>query len=190
MGRWFQHNGIRVFNLTGRFPFIGNGYWKTGYNRPFIWNPISGETTELHLPDISGDLSVMDWSPDGKRVLLARTNTMARQNLAIYELATCKLFELKHPGGFYGIGMTFASTAHLMDGEIMAVWQDAANPPQLIALDSLTGRKKRTVLPAGAVPPGRPWKNITFKSTDEETIQAWLGLPEYKGPIPYHSAHP
>jgi dienelactone hydrolase len=202
----FQHNGLISFNTTtgkalgelwhdgssimafgfsplpGDFRLLATAT-KTGYNRPFIWNPVSGETTELHLPDISGDVSVMDWSPDGKRILLARTH-QAKQNLLIYELTTGKRIELKHPGGFYGMGMTFAPTAHLMNGEILAGWQDAANPPQLIALDSLTGRKKRTVLPADPVPPGRPWKNITFKSTDGQIIQGWLGLPQGKGPFP------
>ncbi len=40
------------------------------------------------------------------------------------------------------------------------------------------------MLSAGEVPPGKPWKNITFKSTDGETIQGWLALPDGKGPFP------
>jgi dipeptidyl aminopeptidase/acylaminoacyl peptidase len=68
--------------------------------------------------------------------------------------------------------------------EIIAGWQDSTHPPQVIALDSRTGKKTRTVLSAGDVPPGKPWKQITFKSTDGETIQGWLALPDGKGPFP------
>ena len=202
----FQHHGLIAFNtatgqtlgelwdgsssvgafgfspLPGDFRLLATGT-KTGDNRPFIWDLVSGETTELHLPVLSGDVSVMDWSPDGKRILLARTHE-ARQNLAVYELATHELTELKHPGGFYGMGMTFAPTAHLVNGEILAVWQDVANPPQLIALDSRTGHRIRTVLPAGEVPPGHPWKPVRFQSADGAIIQGWLGVPKGKGPFP------
>ena len=113
----------------------------------------------------------------------------ARQNLVTFELATHKLTELKHPGGFYGMGMTFAPTAELINGEIIAGWQDAVNPPQLIALDGRTGQKTRTVLSAGEVPPGHAWKHVTFKSTDGETIQGWLGLPDGQA-IPDHPTRP
>ena len=85
----FQHNGLIAFNTTtgkalgelwdggssimafgfsplpGDFRLLATGT-KTGYNRPFIWNPVSGETTKVHLPDFPGDVSVMDWSSDGK----------------------------------------------------------------------------------------------------------------------------
>ena len=202
----FQHNGLMAFEtatgkklgelwdngssvmafgfspLPGDFRLLATGT-TTGYNRPFIWNPVSSERKELPLPDLVGDVSAMDWSPDGERILLARSY-QARQHLAIYELATGKSTGLNHPGGFYGMGMAFAPTAHLTDSEILAGWQDATHPPQLIALDSRTGRKTRTVLSAGDVPPGRSWKHITFRSSDGETIQGWLGLPEGKGPFP------
>ena len=202
----YQHNGLMAFNTTtGKilgelwdfgssimafgfsplpddFRLVATGT-KTGYNRPFIWNPVAGEREELLLSNFTGDVSVMHWSSDSKRILLARTY-QAKQNLAIYELATRKLTELKHPNGFYGMGMTFAPTADLINGEIIAGWQDAVSPPQLIALDSRTGKKTRTILSAGEVPPGHPWKHVTFKSTDGEIIQGWLGLPDGKGPFP------
>lgn len=181
---WDEGSSIRAFAfspLPGDFRLLATGT-KTGFNRPFIWYPLTRERADLVLPRLTGDVSLMDWSPDGKRILLARSHE-ARQHLAIYSMDTGKLTELKHPGGFYGMGMAFAPTAHMTDGEVLSVWQDATHPPQFTALDSRTG-KMRTVLSAGEVPPGRPWQHITFKSADGETIQGWLCLPEGKGPFP------
>ncbi len=63
-------------------------------------------------------------------------------------------------------------------------WQDPVNPARLIALDSHTGRKLRTVLSAGDVPEGRPWKHISFVSENGDTIYGWLAVPEGEGPFP------
>jgi len=181
---WDEGSSIMAFAFSpvpGDFRLLATGT-KSGYNRPFMWDPVTGERAELPLDKLTGDVSLMDWSADGKRVLLARS-FQARQHLAVYWLESGKLAELKHPGGFYGMGMAFAPTAHMEDGEILSIWQDATHPPQLVALDSRSG-KTRTVLSAGEVPPGRPWQHITFKSTDGETIQGWLCVPEGKGPFP------
>jgi dienelactone hydrolase len=157
---------------------------KTGNSRPFIWDPVSNIRTELNLNEIPGDVGVMDWSPDGKRILLSNSHR-AIQQLYVYELPHGKLRKLDHPDGFYGVGTGFMLDAIITtDHEIIAGWQDSTHPPQLIALDSRMGKKTRTVLSAGEVPPGKPWKNITFKSTDGEIIQGWLALPDGKGPFP------
>jgi dipeptidyl aminopeptidase/acylaminoacyl peptidase len=42
----------------------------------------------------------------------------------------------------------------------------------------------RTVLAAGEVPPSHPWRSVTFTSSDGQTIQGWLALPNGDGPFP------
>ncbi len=167
----------RFSSQPGDYRFIAISS-RTGYNRPFIWEPLTGKRSELALPDLPGDVSPMDWSPDGKKLLLAQSH-LAKQKMFIYKMETGLLKALDHPEGYYGMGTSFGP-----EDEIFAGWQDPTNPPQLIALDAHTGKKTRTILPAGGVPPGHPWKHITFKSTDGEIIQGWLGLPEGKGPFP------
>jgi dipeptidyl aminopeptidase/acylaminoacyl peptidase len=55
---------------------------------------------------------------------------------------------------------------------------------QLIALDGERGALQRVVLPVRDVPPSRPWRSITFTSSDGQRIQGWLGLPDGEGPFP------
>jgi dienelactone hydrolase len=154
----------------------------TGYNRPFIWDLITNRREDIVLPDFEGDIMVSDWSDDGARILLAR-NHLAIQELAVFDVKGKTLFRLDHPTGFYGMGMPFAPAVHFFGSEFLAGWQDANHPPQLIALNS-SGRKTRTVLSAGEVPPGHPVKSIVLTSSDGERIQGWLAIPEGKGPFP------
>jgi dipeptidyl aminopeptidase/acylaminoacyl peptidase len=167
-----QAGDLRMIGTTNR----------SGLKRPFIWNPRTGERIDLELPDLAGEVFPEDWSPDGRHLLLCQY-AQAVQQLYLYDLPTKSLTKLSHPGGafefFAGSGTYFGP-----GGEIFAQWQDAAHPPQLIALNARTGRKTRTVLAAGDVPPGRPWKSITFPSSDGQAIQGWLGVPEGEGPFP------
>ncbi len=202
----FQHNGLVAFETaTGRrigelweegssltasgfSPLPGDlrllaASTATGYSRPFIWNPVSGERGELSLPDLDGDVTPVEWSADGNRILLLQTR-LATQRLIVYEIASGKVTRLNHPGGVYSYSAPFVSVTAFSDNEILAIWQDSTHPPQVIALNSGTGRKARAVLPVGIAPRGRRWKKVTFRSSDGEMIQGWLGLPAGTGPFP------
>ena len=155
---------------------------RSGLKRPFIWNPRTDERIDLDFPNLTGEIFPLDWSPDAKHLLLCQFD-QAVQQLYLYDLTAQTLTKLDHPGGTIGF---FASvgTYFGQEGEIFAQWQDAAHPSQLIALDEQTGKKTRTVLAAGNVPPGHSWKSISFPSSDGQMIQGWLGLPDGQGPFP------
>ena len=155
---------------------------RSGVKRPLVWNPRTGKRTDLALDKLEGEIIPFDWSPDGERVLLCQFN-QASQQLYAYDLKNDKLKRLQHPGGtftsFGNIGTYFGP-----GDEIFAQWQDSTHPPRLIALDGATGVRTRTVLAAGEIPAARPWKSITFTSSDGEEIQGWLALPDGEGPFP------
>ena len=156
---------------------------RSGLKRPFIWNPRTNERMDLDFPGVAGEVVPLDWSHDGKRLLLCQFN-QAIQQLYLYDLKDQTLKKLDHPGGTYGLPYASVGTYFGLDGEIFAQWQDAAHPSQLIALDEETGKMKRSVLAAGNALPGHSWKSITFPSSDGQMIQGWLGLPDGQGPFP------
>ncbi len=170
--------------LPGNFRLLATST-RTGYKRPLLWNVRSGERIDLPLEELEGDLLPLDWSPDGQRVLLNQY-FRATQQLYLYDLSHAALTRLNHPNGSFGCygdprsGMAFFGPGD----EILALWQDSAHPSQVIALDGTTGAKKRAALPVGEVPPGHPWRSVTFPSSDGVEIQAWLGLPQGEGPFP------
>lgn len=153
---------------------------KTGFMRPLIWNPCTGERTNLALPDLGGEIAVWDWSPDGNRLLLRQLN-QAEYQLYTYDLRDNSLHKLNHPSGTVG---GYSGGQFMPDDEIFLTWQNATTPAQLVALDAHTGEMKRTVLAAASAPGGRPWRSVTFPSTNGATIQAWVATPEGDGPFP------
>lgn len=155
---------------------------RSGLRRPFLWNPRTGERIDLDFPDLAGEVVPLDWSPDGKRLLLCQFH-QAIQQLYMYKITDQRLTKLDHPSGTFGI-FAVAGTYFGSEGEIFAQWQAAAHPSQLIGLDAKTGKKTRSVLTAGDVPPGRSWRSVAFPSSDGQMIQGWLGLPDGQGPFP------
>jgi dipeptidyl aminopeptidase/acylaminoacyl peptidase len=151
---------------------------RSGFARPLVWCPRTGERRDLQVDDLDGDVTPLDWTLDDNRLLLRQTYR-ARHRLWIYDVVNDDLRELDHPDGTYASGASFGPY-----GEILANWEDATHPPQVIALDPETGSLMRTALDAGETPPSRPLRSIIFPSTGGQEIQGWLGVPEGRGPFP------
>lgn len=151
-----------------------------GFERPLIWNCVTGERTDVVLSEVDGNIEPVCWSPDGKQILLCQIN-QAVQQLYLYDLAEEKLIQLDHPSGSYETGM---GTYFYSQEEIYTGWEDASHPPQLIALDATTGAMTRKVLVASESLAGHTMRSITFPSSDGQMVQGWLGVPEGEGPFP------
>jgi dienelactone hydrolase len=150
---------------------------RTGVARPLLWDPIAGVREDLHLDAIPGDLQIWDWSNDGRWVLLCRIQ-QATQHLYLYDLTQHTFQALAHPAGNYQ--GAYCANEH----EIIAHWADATHPPQVIALDRVSGAISRVLFAPEDAPGGQPWRSVTFPSSDGQIIQGWLGLPEGSGPFP------
>ncbi|GLV60153.1 peptide hydrolase [Dictyobacter sp. S3.2.2.5] len=150
---------------------------RSGHMRPLLWNPRTGERHQLLLDDVEGDIKPLDWSADGKRLLLCQFKS-AVQHLYIYDLEGGEMRALQHPSGTY-TKMQFGP-----DDSIIATWQNATQATSIVELDGETGNLRRTLIPSDAVPAGRPWRSFTFPSTDGQEIQGWLCVPEGEGPFP------
>jgi dipeptidyl aminopeptidase/acylaminoacyl peptidase len=148
----------------------------SGASRPLIWDPRTGERTDLDLGEMSGDFEPLDWSPDGEEILLQRTD-QATTRLYRYRLADGSL------GALHDLGGTYESAYYRPDGSIFAHWQSATRPLALVALDR-DGALQRTVFDSGALPPARPWRSVSFPSSDGTLVQGWLATPEGEGPFP------
>jgi dienelactone hydrolase len=150
---------------------------RSGVKRPLVWDVRTGERRDLEIGDLEGEVVALDWWPDGQRVLLCQFAN-ATQRLYAYDLRDNRLARLAHPAG------TFSETFVMPSGAIFAQWQDATHPPRLIELDGTTGAQVGTVLALGEGPPSRPWRSVTFSSSDGQPIQGWLAVPEGAGPFP------
>ncbi len=157
----------------------------SGFRRPLIWHPVRDEQTHFELPSLLGEVVPVDWSPDGKRVLLNQFN-QAVQTLYNYDVETHTLTKLNHPKGAYGVmGGVMGGVAYFAtNDEIFTHWQDAVTPMSIISLDAKSGKKVRNLFTNRNVPTSHPWQSITYNSSDGQEIQAWLSIPEGEGPFP------
>ena len=158
---------------------------RSGATRPLLWNPDTGARDDLPLAGLPGDVQPVDWSADGRRLLLVQTYGAA-QHLWLYDLATGQVTGPAPAGGAVGfVGVAGWQAAYFApSGEIWAHWQNSVQPPQLRAFDGATGAPGGTVLAAGALPPGHPWRSVTFPSSDGTPVQGWCAVPDGPGPFP------
>ena len=170
------HNDLRWLATSSR----------SGFERPLLWNPRTGERVDLPLDQIAGDIIPMDSSPDATRLLL-RQNLGATQNLYEYDMSAGNVRHIAHPGG--AMGSTEPRTIwYGAGGNIYMRWESSAHPPCTLRLDVSAGHATAAdwqVVVAGAtVPPGHAWRSVEFTSSDGVRVQAWLGVPEGDGPFP------
>jgi dipeptidyl aminopeptidase/acylaminoacyl peptidase len=154
---------------------------RSGSKRPFLWDPYTGERIDLEVGSLAGEVFPLDWSRDGKMLLLCQVE-QAVQKFHLYDLSDMRLVTVKQPDGTGGLTEDSASYFG-PENEIYTQWQDSANPPRTVAIDPQSG-DMRTIFAPAEVPPGHAWKSITFTSSDGQQIQGWLGLPDGQGPFP------
>ena len=151
----------------------------SGYHRPFIWNPRSGEVHDILSEQFHGDVKAWQWSPDGARLLLHQVDQAAHA-LYVYDVGEDKARPLNLPAGALSRGSGF-----LEDGAIEAHLSDSTAPLRPLELDGESGLVLRSVIDLGlSVPDGIPWRSVCYRSTDGTPIQAWLATPPGDGPFP------
>ncbi len=156
----------------------------SGYDRPLIFDVATGDQTDIPLTGTQGNITPTGWSPDGKKILLTRL-LKAEYKLLVYDLETSVLTELDHPGGTLYSAYFMPKTDDLHASDTIYVnLSQSTNPTRVIALDAETGQLKETVMAAGEVPESRPMRSVTFTSSGNTEIQAWLATPEGAGPWP------
>ena len=68
-----------------------------GFARPFLWNPRTGNRTQIDLGKTPGEVVPWDCSQDGRKLLMTVVDH-AVFRLFVYDLATSDLTEIAHGG--------------------------------------------------------------------------------------------
>jgi Tol biopolymer transport system component/dienelactone hydrolase len=153
---------------------------RSGFERPFLWNAVTGEREFLAMDEIPGSLAPCSWSNDAERIVLVQIH-QAQYQLYSYDVRAHLATKLDHPTGTLGL---WSGGFFMSDGEFCTTWEDSAHPSCLIALDEKIGQQKRVVLQAGETPAGKIFQSISLTSENGEPIQGWLAIPDGEGPFP------
>ncbi len=85
----------------------------SGFDRPLIWNALTGERVPLQLDDVPGSVHPQDWSEDGEQLLLCQVY-QAQYQLYRYEVRDpygCKTGSSRGNPGRFGQEVTLLRTA-------------------------------------------------------------------------------
>jgi dipeptidyl aminopeptidase/acylaminoacyl peptidase len=147
------------------------GHEREGFERPALWNPVTGERTDLRVA-ADGDVDVLDWWPDASALLVVETLD-GRSRLLRLEL-TGETTPIAHPEG------TVRGARVRPDG---AVWLEVASsvePPRLV----VAGGGALLVPEGGVAPRGRPFRPRRTQNPAGESVHGFLVTPEGRPPFP------
>ncbi|WP_245997794.1 S9 family peptidase [Streptomyces armeniacus] len=172
-----SEGGTRELGLTvlGFAPVAGDSRLLVGHQRrgrwePMIWDPLSGESTDLAI-DLPGDVSA-EWYPDGSALLVVHSH-QARSEMWRYEIGTGALVRVPTPDG------SVSGATARPDGTVEYLWSSAALPPQV---RSTTGQ---VVLdPPGMKAPSSVPVEDAWVEGPGGTVHALVQRPEGEGPFP------
>ena len=175
-------DGSEIDRLDRSVPWVAHGaafavgVHRDGWLRPAIWTP--GGTVEPIDVDVPGDVEPVDWSEDGRTILLFQRHRSVG-GLFLFDVDSRAVTSLPTAEGT-------TSQWHrpeLHDGIATAIWSDPTTPWTAVELDG-SGMRKLLQVSAHDTYPGPEWREVTFPSTGGATVQGWLMTPPGDGPWP------
>ncbi|CAF4026296.1 unnamed protein product [Adineta steineri] len=159
---------------------------RSGIYRPFIWNVSTNERINLASEQLGneGDVTPLDWSSDGKLILLLHIHNATFQvySYCIDDGILNRLIE--QPSGVI-FDAQFSPA-----GSIIVQWETSNMPLQIVSLNGKTGAFEQIMLKSlisDQIPASHLRRSVTFPSSDGQLIQGWLTLPvtnDNSGPLP------
>lgn len=155
---------------------------ESGVGRPVLWRVDDDSRRALRLPQLTGEVSALDWSDDGRFLLLCHS-WRASQELLRYDLATDRTEPLDLPRGSYHDDLVPAGGCQFgPDGAVLAAVDSMAAPMRVYRQQP--GGRPEPIL-VSAAPPGVPVRSVDIPSSDGTLVQGWLGVPPGAGPGPH-----
>ncbi|KIF75188.1 peptide hydrolase [Streptomyces sp. 150FB] len=146
------------------------GHQRRGRWEPIVWNPLTGEQTELAI-ELPGDVNA-EWYADGSGLLVAHSFE-ARSELWRYDFAKSALIQVDTPAG------TVSGATARPDGTVEYLWSSAASPSEVrstaggVVLD-----------PPGLKAPGSVPVEDAWVESPGGRVHALVQRPAGEGPFP------
>ncbi|MEY4898634.1 MAG: hypothetical protein RL294_445 [Actinomycetota bacterium] len=153
----------------------------SGFARPLVWDPISGERIDIPLDSYVGDVVPLDWHSETGRLLLVHVDGGIHRLLE-HDLESGNTTPVQHPPGSFfepDTGAEFPviwSSYYAHDGARRLVTSSWDVP--LHILESRGSEMPHVVLPPSNVPHATKFESHTITSRDGTRAQLWVGLPQ------------
>lgn len=154
---------------------------RSGFARPAIWSPLTGERIDFDLADLAGELLPLDWAPQRQRILLVQIDDGIHRLLTL-DTETGVATVVREGTGSYAnpdvaAEITYYSQSYLgSGGQVLAFEQAWHRPPSLVEIRDDGGAD--AAIPAPDVPVGTPLRSEMVTSEDGTRVQLWWAIPD------------
>jgi dipeptidyl aminopeptidase/acylaminoacyl peptidase len=153
---------------------------RTGFARPAIWDPVSGERVDYELPELRGEVLVLDWSPEAGSILVVEVRDGIQRLLTVDETTQAVTVVDDRPGSYAEPDVanvfTYYWQSHFAAGGDIAVVASSWTTP--LHLRHVTASGETEPVPAPEVPPGIALGSDLVESADGTRVQLWWAAPE------------
>lgn len=159
---------------------------RSGFSRPAIWHPRTGERRDFDLPALVGEVIALDWHAPSGRVLALHVDGDGIQHLIELDEADDAVRNVLEGGSFAepdvaSLHPYYWTSYYAPDGAVRAMRSSWDVP---IHVTEVSGEGVETTLIApAAVPPGHPLSSTLVTSADGTSVQLWSARPDGREPL-------
>lgn len=153
---------------------------RSGFARPAIWDPVSGERRDFDLPELQGETLVLDWHPGSGQILLVEIRAGIQRLLVVDERSGVTRLVSDRAGSYAqpDVASTFPyywQSFFAPDGAVQILHSSWTEPLQVLG-ETPEGLAARLAAPK--MPAGRPLHSELVVSADGTRAQLWWAAPE------------
>ena len=158
---------------------------RSGYSRPCVWDPLTGDRADIDLPELRGDVLALDWDATRDRLLLLHVDAGVHRLLE-HHLRTGRTAALDVPPGAYAepdiadVHPMVFSSYYAPDGTLRLVRSRWDTPLHVLERRDDPSESRAVIAPA-EVPPGVTLTSHMVASRDGTEVQLWVGTPSGPG---------
>ncbi|GAA1911635.1 alpha/beta hydrolase family protein [Nocardioides hwasunensis] len=168
------------FSATPGDPRILLATERSGFARPALWDPMSGERRDYELPELEADAIVLDWHAETGTILVVDALPGRHRLLAVDEHSGA-VRVLRDEGGSVcepdvaSVFPHYAQSFLAPDGRVVVLASSWTTPLHVEVTD---GAETRVVVPPVEVPAGIPLASQLVDSADGTPVQLWWAVPD------------
>lgn len=174
---------IRAVRFSGRIADPRVLVWTepSGFARPAIWNPLTGDRVDLDLTDLSGEVMPLDWHADSASILAVHVDDGVQRLLILADDGSARTVIGDGNGSYVhpdvaDVYPVYSGSYFAPDGQVRVVGSRWDVP--LHVRQHCPGRTPQILIAPPDVPEGRRLTSSMIQSADGTDVQLWWASPD------------